>query len=61
MLHDVIEDHPEYWQDILEQFGLQTFRDVLILSTGGIKAPYREEMLEFLIAEFGYQIESIRP
>jgi (p)ppGpp synthase/HD superfamily hydrolase len=34
ILHDAMEDHPECWMIILERFGLQIFRDVLVLSTG---------------------------
>lgn len=48
LLHDTIEDHPEYWKQILEQFWIGVFRDVLILSTGWISFIYREEILEHL-------------
>lgn len=43
ILHDAIEDHPECWWDILVQFGVQTFRDVLILSK--ISHVHRREIL----------------
>lgn len=47
-LHDVVEDHPQYWKEILEQFWPITLRDVLILSTWWIDRHIRQEILDFL-------------
>ena len=47
-LHDAIEDHPEIWKMILEKFGLQIFRDVLVLATAGIPLGIRKEILEYV-------------
>lgn len=59
LLHDVIEDHPEFWKEIYETFWLQTFRDVLILSTGGFDFTQRRTMLSFFIEElYGQFIDS---
>lgn len=45
-LHDVIEEVPECWRDILNEFWLSMFRDVLVLSTGWIPAHIRQEIME---------------
>lgn len=50
ILHDTIEDHPECWQDIVNQFGLHIFRDVLILSK--LTTPIRAEILEWFAPQF---------
>lgn len=52
LLHDVIEDHPEYWKEIYNKFWVRVFRDVLILWTGWIAEKYRGEILNFLNTEF---------
>jgi (p)ppGpp synthase/HD superfamily hydrolase len=45
ILHDALEDHPSCWWDILAEFDIQTFRDVLILSK--ISYDIRREILQF--------------
>lgn len=47
LLHDVLEDHPEYWREILDKFWLKVFRDVLVLSTWWIDSKYRKKMLRY--------------
>ena len=48
MLHDSLEDHPEYWREILELIWFRFFRDVLVLATGGLRErKYRDEMILF--------------
>ena len=51
-LHDTIEDHPEHWQHILDTYGVKVFRDVLILSTGGIPKEVRTEIWEHFDHQF---------
>lgn len=46
-LHDALEDHPKCWYDILAEFGLEVFRNVLILSKISLKT--RTEILEWFI------------
>ncbi len=48
-LHDAIEDHPECWWEVLAQFGIHVFRDVLMLSK--IDISMRKEILSFLVKE----------
>lgn len=50
ILHDSIEDHPECWPEILRNFGLSIFRDILILSK--ISASYRKDMLEWFVKNY---------
>lgn len=45
ILHDAIEDHPEYWIEILKKYGISVFHDILLLT--GISASYRDQMLEY--------------
>jgi len=61
LLHDVIEDHSEYWKEIYTNFWLQTFRDVLILSTGWFSFEQRREMLQFFTDELHDHVISCRP
>lgn len=46
-LHDALEEHPEYWHDIITTFWLSVFRDVLVLSTWGIPYAYRGQILTY--------------
>lgn len=52
LLHDVIEDHPEYWREIFDKFWIKTFRDVLIIWTGWIDNKFRSEILDFFQENF---------
>jgi hypothetical protein len=54
MLHDAIEDHPEYWKEIFDLVWVHIFRDVIILATGGILLKYRKEMLDFFHSKYPY-------
>lgn len=47
ILHDTIEDHEECWWDILSRFGIEVFRDVLILSK--ISIATRREILSWIV------------
>ncbi len=59
-LHDAIEDHPEIWKTILEMFGLQIFRDVLVLATAGIPSEIRKEILEHMTPMISDETDFIR-
>ena len=59
-LHDAIEDHPEVWKMILEIFGLQIFRDVLVLATAGIPLGIRKEILEYVTPIISDKTEFIK-
>lgn len=52
MLHDVLEDHPEYWREVYDMVWVHLFRSILVLATGWILMEYRKEMLEFFHREF---------
>ncbi len=59
MLHDSLEDHPEYWREVLALVWVQLFRDVLVLATGGLKERrYREEMILYFTNELENQDKS---
>jgi len=51
-LHDTIEDHPHQWRYILEKYGIKVFRDILVLSTGGLPVAIRGEIWAYLDDHF---------
>ncbi len=50
--HDILEEHPEAWWQLLECIGLRLFWEVLVLSTGWFKKMgYRQKMIDFFLPQ----------